>query len=143
MCGDGYLGGNEQCDDGNNDNSTPTGRDWDGNLAGVAERWYRFQGLEVADDLNVWVWLVNNPGDEFRLEVHTSNDTVTSCYAAVTVTAGCGGSATHYQWYHGGASPWTDDDSKTFYVRVYRRTGAPPTCNNFTLRAVVGGALPW
>jgi hypothetical protein len=89
----------------------------------------------------VWAWLHSNPGDEFRLEVLITDDTVTNCAGASS--AGCDGAAIQYAFTLAGTPPWSFDDSKTFYVHVYRRAGATPTCNNFTLRVFVGGSQPW
>jgi hypothetical protein len=129
-------------------NTTPTGTDVTANIVPTtAERWFRFTTIEYLNDMNVWIWFTSNPGDEFRIEVHynTVSSTINTCAAKTkaTGTGSCTGEYTNYSWAHGGTYPWTSNDSNTFYVRVYRKAGATPTCNSFTLRIRVGGGQPW
>jgi len=124
-----------------NNNSVPEGGDFVGNLVGVTQRWYRFKAVETLNNLNVWAWLNSNPGDEFRIEVRFNDaGEVQDCSTSVYY-AGCGADDTHYQLRQVPYA-WYSDDTKTVYVRVYRKTGATPTCNNYTLRVRVGGQSP-
>ena len=114
----------------------------------VSERWYCFRATESGSDLNVWSWLFTNPSAEFLIEVYITDDAVTNCSGAVAATgSGCGGdNDTRYSWWHSCIVPnnciW--NDSKTFYIRVYRNPAfVTPTCNNYTLRVRVGGSQPW
>jgi len=128
-----------------NNNSSPPGATFTGNLVPVsAGRWYKFVAREdTSGDMRVWVWLSSNPGDEFRIEVQISDDSITNCGSG-TSSAGCTGAATRYSWQHAGSpSLHTWDDDKTFYIHVYRRSGATPTCNQYQLRVRIGGSQPY
>lgn len=119
-----------------------------GNIVPVGvSRWYQFLSYEMTqfDDARIWVWLSENPGDEFRIEVRTTDGYMPLIADCSSPFVPCSVPFTRYSWQCtplGNCNYFYNDTM--FYVRVYRRTGATPTCNNYTLSIKMGGTTaPW
>jgi hypothetical protein len=115
--------------------------------------WYRFTATDTADttcdSFDVVVAFTSNPGSVFRIDVYR---------ASCSDGSPCLNEANQMEWYtnfRSGSgtsavgecqcrtSPLINynicnDDTATFYVRVYRAPGTPLTCDNYTIRVSNG-----
>jgi hypothetical protein len=120
------------------------------------EDWYTFSGRDSnsggCDKLHVTVQLLNNPGNQFLLDVYRG-----ACPATGTPDGGCAG-ATRYDWYTDftavtggnavGECPCAEgaaasgvkcaDDTGTYYVRVRRADSWATGCDSYTLEVSNG-----
>jgi hypothetical protein len=84
------------------------------------------------------IQLVNNAAGEYAMDV------MRDCSSLATCNDGGSGSNTNlwelgytYNQMGNPQGPWSDMDAKitSVKVRVYRRNGTPPTCNQYTVTA--------
>ena len=130
-----------------------------GNIAPIGDAdWFRFHAKdnpqEPCNRFKTVVKFTSNPNNEFVLDVFRggcagANEIFSSCedifswsvnfHRAVTTPGAVGGECGCRFWDGVGNKPTTanhhlcSDNSATFYIRVRRRDGATPTCNNYTL----------
>jgi hypothetical protein len=119
----------------------------------TVERWYELIAYEYynTDGLMVYIWLSQNPGTEFAIEVWAAPyNSYTSPTYDVTCLFGAavGGTGCTVAYDKHTYSTGTDyypyfTDHIMFYVKVYRRPGATPTCSNFELKAQMKGTAPF
>jgi hypothetical protein len=115
--------------------------------------WYRFTATDTPDSscdhFDVVAAFTTNPGNVFRMDVYRG-----SC----TSSAICSNVSDQLEWYTNfrsgsgttavGECPCNNgailnnnlcnDNSATFYIKVYRAAGAPMTCDNYTIRVSNG-----
>ncbi len=84
------------------------------------------------------IQLINNAGGEYAMDVMRDCSSLTTCN-----DGGSGANANiwelsyAYNQMGNPSGPWMDNDAKitSVKVRVYRRNGTPPTCNQYTVTA--------
>lgn len=110
--------------------------------------WYRFNAVDSADiscdAFHVDIRFTSNPGNAFRIDVYSG-----SC----SDTSPCLNEQEYYDWYTDyrtgsgttarGECPCTasptvnnnicNDDTETFYIRVFKAAGATVTCNDYSI----------
>ncbi len=116
----------------------------------------------INDYFHLDVRFVSNPNDQYRFDVYRT--TIGTCASMAALCYENPGSSTNYfSWYtnfngtqlgelyctngyssdSGGSHPlttadykWCSDNTAYYFVRVFRRTGAAPSCANYELRII-------
>ena len=126
------------------------------NLIDQQAHWYRFKAVEdqhgiydCSDSIynfGLSIGFDNNPNDAYRFEIKMGSKTDNSCTSAIDVCPNPGD--TKYSHVtpcpcdsgvpYGSAPTHCDDDSKHFFVRVFRKSGGTASCAGYSLKILVG-----